>query len=197
MLILIDNYDSFTYNLYHLLAAQYPLVKVLRNDEKSVEEIQKMKPKGIIISPGPGYPSQAGICNELIVQLGPYIPILGVCLGMQAIAEVYGGGVVQANECMHGKASLVLHQGKGLFKSVKQPLKVARYHSLIMDSSTCPKALTVESVTEDNVIMAIKHIEYPVWGVQFHPESILTEEGSQIIKNFLTELKKREFSRKH
>ena len=188
MLILIDNYDSFTYNLYQLIALYYPDVKVIRNDEISIKELVKLEPRAIIISPGPGQPSEAGISIELIRQLGSKIPILGVCLGMQAIAEAFGGKVLSAGECMHGKSSFIFHRRKGIFKSMKLPFEAARYHSLVVDKASLPKELVVEAESSDELVMALRHVDYPIWGVQFHPESILTESGGLLIKSFLKEV---------
>ena len=185
MIVLIDNYDSFTYNLYQLIAKVYPKIEVIRNDHKSVKEIAKMKPKAIIISPGPGVPKDAGVCIELIKELGPTIPIFGVCLGMQAIAHAYGGKVIRAPKCVHGKSGMIFHRRQGIFEKIKLPFKAARYHSLIVDEKKLPKELLVEAFSKDDLIMAIRHIKYPMWGVQFHPESILTEQGHELICNFL------------
>lgn len=185
MLVLIDNYDSFTYNLYQILASLSSKVKVFRNDQITVKEIQKLSPKAIIISPGPGVPSGAGISMEIIRKLYKDVPILGVCLGMQAISEAFGGRTKRAEVCVHGKASLIFHRRHGIFEGIKLPFNAARYHSLVVDPDALPKELLVEADSTDDVIMAIKHAEYPLWGVQFHPESILTEEGEHLIKNFL------------
>ncbi len=187
MLILIDNYDSFTYNLYQILAKLTPKVKVVRNDQITVKEIQKMGPKAIVISPGPGEPKKAGICIELVRKLSPTVPIFGVCLGLQAIAEAFGGRVIRANTCVHGKASMIFHRRQGIFKGIKLPFNAARYHSLIVDRDELPKELMIEADSADDLIMALKHVKYPLWGVQFHPESILTEEGEALIRNFLKE----------
>lgn len=187
MLVLIDNYDSFTYNLYQLLAKYVPKIKVFRNDEVSVKEIMKMSPKAIIISPGPGEPINAGICVELIRKLAPTTPILGVCLGLQAMAIAYGGKVIRAGECVHGKSSLIFHRRQGIFKGLSLPFKAARYHSLILDRETLPKELIIEADSADDLIMAAKHVHYPLWGVQFHPESILTPEGDKLLHNFLVD----------
>ncbi|MCH9633451.1 MAG: Anthranilate synthase component 2 [Chlamydiae bacterium] len=189
MLVLIDNYDSFTYNLYQILAQLTPDVKVIRNDQITVKEIQKMNPGAIVISPGPGEPKQAGICIELIKKMSPKVPILGVCLGMQAMAEAFGGHIVRAPNCVHGKSSLVFHRRRGIFKGLKLPFDAARYHSLIVDRDSLPKELTIEADSIDDLIMALKHIKYPLWGVQFHPESILSQEGEALLSNFLKEAK--------
>jgi anthranilate synthase component II len=185
MLVLIDNYDSFTYNLYQMLLEVTPKVEVFRNDKISVKKLQSLNPSAIVISPGPGEPKDAGICCEMIKKLAPSIPIFGVCLGMQAIAEVYGGSVIRAGVCVHGKECLIFHRRQGIFQNVKLPFFAARYHSLIVDRDNLPGELIVEADCADNSIMALRHIRYPLWGVQFHPESILSEEGPLLISNFL------------
>lgn len=185
MIVLIDNYDSFTYNLYQQIAGLYSKIEVIRNDKVSVKELAKMSPKAIVISPGPGIPQDAGICIELIKELGTFTPILGVCLGLQAISVAFGGKVIRAPHCVHGKASLIFHRRQNLFEKIKLPFNAARYHSLIVDKETLPKDLIIEALSNDSLIMALSHIEYPIWGVQFHPESILTQEGDLMIKNFL------------
>lgn len=184
-LLVIDNYDSFTYNLVQYLGELGADLTVIRNDRITVEEIKEMRPDRIVISPGPGVPSRAGISVELIKNLGPDIPILGVCLGHQAIGEAYGGQVIQAPTLMHGKTSMVHHEGKGLFAGLEQPFQAARYHSLVVDPDTLPKELHLEAWTEDGIIMGIRHIDFPVFGVQFHPESIVTDCGKQLLRNFL------------
>ncbi|MCH9633099.1 MAG: Aminodeoxychorismate synthase component 2 [Chlamydiae bacterium] len=185
MIVLIDNYDSFTYNLYQLLARIYSNIKVIRNDHESVDQIAKMNPKAIVISPGPGTPENAGICVDLIKKLGPTTPILGVCLGMQAMAYAYGGTVIRATKCVHGKSALIFHRRQGIFEKIKLPFNAARYHSLVVDSKKLPKELIVEALSKDDLIMALRHLHYPMWGVQFHPESILSEQGEELISNFL------------
>jgi anthranilate synthase/aminodeoxychorismate synthase-like glutamine amidotransferase len=188
MLLVLDNYDSFTYNLVQYLGelGEEPLVK--RNDEISVEDIGSMGVTRMVISPGPCTPSEAGITVDAIRRWGSRIPTLGVCLGHQAIGEAYGGKVVRAKKLMHGRTSLITHDGTGLFAGVPSPLEVMRYHSLVVEPESLPPALHViaRSVDDPNEIHAIRHGEHPVWGVQFHPESILTQNGKEILRNFLT-----------
>jgi len=187
MLLVIDNYDSFTYNLVQFLGelGENPLVR--RNDVITVGEIEQMAPDAIVISPGPCTPRQAGISVEVIQRLGDRVPVLGVCLGHQAIGAAYGGRVVRAERVMHGKTSPIVHDGTGLFEGLPSPLNVMRYHSLIVERSTLPASLEVLAVASDapTEIHAVRHREHPVWGVQFHPESILTECGRGILRNFL------------
>ncbi len=185
MFILIDNYDSFTYNLYHYMAELGAEVEVFRNDEKTVAEIKAMKPEGIILSPGPKTPDDAGICLEVVETLAGDIPILGVCLGHQAIGQAFGGKVVRAPELMHGKTSEILHDGSGVFAGLPSPFVATRYHSLTLEPETFPDALTVTARTADGVIMALQHPEMALFGVQFHPESILTEHGHALLQNFI------------
>ena len=185
MLLIIDNYDSFTYNLVQYfgeLGAE-PVVK--RNDETSVEEIESLRPQAIVISPGPCTPKEAGISNEVIARVGPFLPILGVCLGHQCIGHVYGGAVVRAKRLMHGKTSPILHDGTGVFAGLPSPFEATRYHSLIIDPPTVPAELIVNAQTAEGEIMGVHHRAYPVHGVQFHPESILTRHGKDLLKNFL------------
>jgi anthranilate synthase/aminodeoxychorismate synthase-like glutamine amidotransferase len=188
MLLVLDNYDSFTYNLVQYLGelGENPVVK--RNDEISVDDIGAMGVTRMVISPGPGTPSQAGISVPAIRRWGSSIPILGVCLGHQAIGEAYGGKVVRARTLMHGKTSRVTHDGKGIFQSVPSPLTVMRYHSLVVQTDSLPVELEIVARAKDDAseIHAIRHRQHPVWGVQFHPESILTESGKEILRNFLT-----------
>jgi len=186
MIILIDNYDSFTYNLYQMLAPYTP-VEVIRNDALTVDEIRSLKPKGIVLSPGPKTPKDAGICLELIKELHKEVPIFGVCLGHQALAECFGGRVVHAGEVIHGKPATIFHSRKDLFKKMPLPFQGARYHSLIVERSSLPKCFMIEAETEEGVIMAMKHTQYPLYGVQFHPESILTPDGKILIEGFLKE----------
>jgi anthranilate synthase component II len=184
--LLIDNYDSFTYNLYQYLCELGVEVTVRRNDAITVEQARQLQPEFIVISPGPGVPSDAGISIELIRTLGPTVPILGVCLGHQAIAEAFGGVIVRAPELMHGKASNIHHDGSGVFDGLPTPFSAIRYHSLCAAPESVPDALVVSARTESGVIMAVRHREYPVHGVQFHPESILSEHGKDLLRNFLT-----------
>lgn len=185
MILIIDNYDSFTYNLVHIVGSETDDYEVLRNDHKTVEEIRGMNPDKILISPGPGRPEDAGITEELIRELGPEIPILGVCLGHQAIGHVFGAKVVHAPTLMHGKTSEIYHDGKSVFEGIADGFTATRYHSLVLDPDTIPDELEISAKTKDGVIMGVRHREYPVEGIQFHPESILTTEGPKIVKNWL------------
>lgn len=184
MILLIDNYDSFSYNLYQLLGEVEPNIKVIRNDELTVQEIETLSPEAIVLSPGPGRPEDAGVCVEVVQKLGGKIPILGVCLGHQAICTAYGGVVTYAKELMHGKQSVVTTAGGGLFAGMNKTFPVARYHSLAAEKATLPPELIVTAETEDGEVMAVEHRSNPVFGLQFHPESILTPNGKQIIENF-------------
>lgn len=184
--IIIDNYDSFTYNLYQYIGEINPNIEVYRNDRITIDEIREKEPSHIIISPGPGFPKDAGICIELIRALGEHIPILGVCLGHQAIGEAFGGKVVHARELMHGKASIVrIDRECMLFRNLSEKLRVGRYHSLIVQKETLPNCLKVTAETDDSEIMGLRHERFPVFGIQFHPESILTPDGKEILRNFL------------
>jgi anthranilate synthase component 2 len=188
MLVLIDNYDSFTYNLVHFLGELGARCEVFRNDRISVAEVIKMKPKGIVLSPGPCTPNEAGICLELIAKAGPSIPLLGVCLGHQAIGQAYGGKVVRAPVLMHGKLSTITHKGKGVFKALPRKFDVTRYHSLIVERQSLPDCLTITAETSQagrSIIMGLQHKTHPVHGVQFHPESIASEHGHALLANFL------------
>ena len=185
MILMIDNYDSFTYNLVQYLGELGQKLVVYRNDKIRVDSIRKLKPKHIVISPGPGRPKDAGISNDVIRAFKGKVPILGVCLGHQCIGEVFGGDIVQASRLMHGKTSLIYHNGKTIFKGLKNPFEATRYHSLIVKSSTLPKVFEVIAETKMKEIMGIKHKALHVWGVQFHPESILTGEGKKLLKNFI------------
>jgi len=189
MLLVIDNYDSFTYNLVQYLGELGEAPRVIRNDAIGVDDVAAMGATAIVISPGPKTPAEAGICIPLIKRYGASIPILGVCLGHQAIGEAYGGKVVRAPRgVMHGKTSKVRHDGTGLFEGVPSPLEVMRYHSLVVESASLPKSLvvTASAVDDASEIHAVKHATHPVWGVQFHPESILTQHGKTILSNFLS-----------
>jgi anthranilate synthase component 2 len=195
MILVIDNYDSFTYNLVQYLgelAAELPVaadLQVFRNDEITLEQIAALKPDGIVISPGPGTPDDSGISLDIIKDLGPTVPILGVCLGHQSMGQVFGGDVVRAAELMHGKTSPIFHTGQGVFAGLASPFLATRYHSLVIDRATCPEALEITAWVEDGTIMGVQHRDYPhLQGVQFHPESILTEAGMQILRNFLLSL---------
>jgi anthranilate synthase component II len=185
--LLIDNYDSFTYNLLHYVVALGVKVDVVRNDALSVAEITARTPDGIIISPGPGEPKDAGVCPAVIAELGANIPILGVCLGHQAIGEVYGGTVVRTHP-MHGKTSLMHHEGASVFARLPSPFTATRYHSLVIDPATMPDCLIKTAWTDDSIIMGVAHKHHPVHGVQFHPESIASEHGHALIANFLAML---------
>ena len=186
MILVIDNYDSFTYNLVQYLGELGADVRVRRNDEVTIGEIDVMAPEQILISPGPGRPENAGITPDVIRHFGPRTPILGVCLGHQAIGMVYGGTVTRAASPMHGKTSTVVHDGRGVFQGITAPFPAGRYHSLVIAPETVPAELEVAATTkEDGTIMAVRHRTYPVHGVQFHPESILTEEGRTLLRNFL------------
>ncbi|MFM7674549.1 MAG: anthranilate synthase component II [Synechococcus sp.] len=194
MLLVIDNYDSFTFNLVQYLgelAAEHPLaaeLRVERNDALSLEEIRDLNPAAILISPGPGDPDQSGVCLEVLRELSPTVPTLGVCLGHQAIAQVYGGRVVRAAELMHGKTSPVRHGGEGVFAGLPDPLTATRYHSLIAERQSLPECLEITAWLEDGTIMGLRHREHPhLQGVQFHPESVLTQNGHQLLANFLQE----------
>ena len=185
MLLMIDNYDSFTYNLYQYLCELGAEVEVVRNDKISLEEIQDMSPEGIIISPGPSTPLEAGISNDVIRQFGPNTPTLGVCLGHQCIGHVYGAKVDQAGEIRHGKTSMVSHNGAGVLVGLPNPFQAIRYHSLVVFPETMPDTLEVTAQTENGLVMGLRHKDYPIEGVQFHPESILTPDGKHLLQNFL------------
>lgn len=186
MILLIDNYDSFSYNVYQLIGSVDPDLRVIRNDELTLEEIEALSPSHIVLSPGPGRPGDAGICEDVIRHFQGKIPILGICLGHQAICEVYGAEITYARELMHGKQSVVtLDTGSKLFAGMEREITVARYHSLAANPDTLPDCLRVTAATQDGEIMAVEHREYPVYGVQFHPESVLTPRGKAIIENFL------------
>ncbi len=182
---MIDNYDSFTYNLVQYLGEMGQELKVFRNDEITIAKIKKLKPKRIVISPGPGSPKDAGVSKEVIRQFGPKIPVLGVCLGHQCIGEVFGGKVVGAERLMHGKTSQIHHNGKGIYKNIDNPFVATRYHSLLVERKSFPKDLEITAETREKEIMGLQHKKYPIYGVQFHPESILTQCGKDLLKNFL------------
>jgi anthranilate synthase component 2 len=195
LIIVIDNYDSFTYNLVQYLGelgTEFPVaaeVQVYRNDQISLEQIRKLQPEAVVISPGPGRPEDAGISLDLIQQLGPTLPILGVCLGHQSIGQVFGGNIVSAPELMHGKTSQVSHTGVGVFQGLENPMTATRYHSLVIDRQNCPDVLEITAWVEDGTIMGVRHRNYPhVEGVQFHPESVLSVSGKQLLRNFLEQL---------
>jgi anthranilate synthase/aminodeoxychorismate synthase-like glutamine amidotransferase len=191
MILMIDNYDSFTYNLVQYIGQLGGAVVVHRNDVISIDEIRELKPDAIVLSPGPCTPQKAGISVEVIKQFGTTIPILGVCLGHQAIGYAFGAEVVRAQRIMHGKTSTVISDGRTIFKGLPNPFVAGRYHSLIVERNSLPDCLEISAETEDGEIMAIRHKEYPVEGVQFHPESVLTPNGKRVLKNFLTMLDER------
>jgi para-aminobenzoate synthetase component 2 len=186
MILVIDNYDSFTYNLVQYFGELGAELVVRRNDQTTIDEIEQLHPEKICISPGPGTPDEAGISNELIRHFGPRIPVLGVCLGHQCIGQVYGGEVVRADRLMHGKTSPILHEGDGVFFGLPIPFEATRYHSLIVRRETLPPELEVVAETSECEIMGLRHRQYPVHGVQFHPESIMTGEGKRLFANFLS-----------
>ena len=188
MLLLLDNYDSFTYNVYQLLMNLGAEVEVIRNDAMTVDEIRAKKYKGIVISPGPGLPKEAGITEDVIRELGTETPILGICLGHQAIGEVFGGRVVRAHEIVHGKASPIRHHGTGLYRGIHAGTQVARYHSLIIERESLPDVLEITSDLDDGTIMGVRHKTLPIEGIQFHPESILTRDGRTMMENYLTDI---------
>lgn len=186
MILLIDNYDSFSYNLVQLFGMLNPEIRVIRNDELTAEEVEALKPSHIILSPGPGYPKDAGICEDVVRRMQGKLPILGVCLGHQGICEVYGATICHAKQLMHGKQSEVtVDNGKGIFAGLPERLPVARYHSLIADRETMPEELEVIAADAEGEVMAVKHRQYDIYGLQFHPESILTPDGMKMIQNFL------------
>ena len=184
-LLVIDNYDSFTYNLVQYFGELDVDVVVKRNDEISIDELKKFQPERICISPGPGRPENAGVSSDVIREFGPHVPILGVCLGHQCIAQVFGGEVVRASRLMHGKTSTIRHTGRGVFENLAQPLDATRYHSLVVRRESLPNSLEVTAETDENEIMGLQHRQFPIHGVQFHPESILTAEGKKLLANFL------------
>jgi anthranilate synthase component 2 len=185
MLLLIDNYDSFTYNLYQYLCELGEEIKVVRNDKMTLDEMERLAPERIVISPGPGTPLQAGISNDVIRRFGSRIPILGVCLGHQCVGYAYGGTVGHAGEIKHGKSSLIHHDGRGVLSGLPNPFPAIRYHSLAVSREGLPDCLEITAWTDNNIIMGLRHKEYPVEGVQFHPESIMTRVGKDLLRNFL------------
>lgn len=190
MILMIDNYDSFTYNLVQYLKCLNEDVLVYRNDEISLEEIEKLNPDMIVLSPGPCTPKEAGICRDVVSTFKGQFPILGICLGHQTIGDVFGSNIIRAKEPVHGKVHSIKHKGNGVFKNLPNPLKVTRYHSLVIERETLPNCLEITAETADGEIMGIRHKDYLIEGVQFHPEAILTERGMDILQNFLNEAKK-------
>ena len=190
MILILDNYDSFTYNIYQLLSELGAEAEVIRHDKITPAKIRSRGYEALVISPGPGVPGEAGITEEAIRQLGPQLPILGICLGHQAIGEVYGGKVVRSGAIVHGKPSPLQHNGRGIYAGLPQGTPVARYHSLIVERESLPDCLEITSELADGTIMGLRHKEYPVEGIQFHPESILTPEGGRILGNFLCEMRR-------
>ena len=188
MLLMIDNYDSFTYNLYQYLSELGAEVVTVRNDKIALEEIEAMAPEGIVISPGPCTPREAGVSNEVIRHFGPKLPVLGVCLGHQCVGEVYGGVVGQAGEIRHGKTSLIHHTGQGVLAGLPDPFEGIRYHSLVVYPEPLPDCLEITAWTDNGLIMGLRHKEHPVEGVQFHPESIMTPVGHDLLRNFLNQV---------
>jgi anthranilate synthase/aminodeoxychorismate synthase-like glutamine amidotransferase len=185
MILILDNYDSFTYNLVHLVGRHTEDLEVIRNDERTVAEVRAMAPDGILISPGPGRPADAGITEGLIEHLGDATPIFGVCLGHQAIGEVFGGTITHAGELMHGKTSTVRHDGRSVFDGVEQNFTATRYHSLVVDRDSVPDELEITAETDDGTVMGLRHRELPIEGIQFHPESVLTTAGPRMVENWL------------
>lgn len=185
MILLLDNYDSFTYNIYQYMSELGADVKVVRNDKISLAEIKDLNPEKIVISPGPCTPQKAGISNDVIKTFGEYVPILGVCLGHQCIGESFGGIVMGAGEIVHGKTSLINHDGKGVFSGIPSPFRAIRYHSLVIQKDHLPNELEVSAWTDNGIIMGVRHKSLPVEGIQFHPESIMTEFGKELLSNFL------------
>ncbi len=185
MLLVIDNYDSFTYNLVQYLGEMNVPMRVVRNDQISLEQVAALQPDRLLISPGPCSPRESGLSNDIIREFGPRIPTLGVCLGHQCIGHVFGGNVVVNYRLMHGKTSLVKHNGRDLFEGIPNPFRATRYHSLVIQRESLPECLEITAETEEGEIMGVRHKQFPIWGVQFHPESILTEHGRALLQNFL------------
>lgn len=194
MILIIDNYDSFTYNLVQYIKQLGEEVRIVRNDQLTLQDIEQLNPDYILISPGPGNPSQAGICLDVVHHFYKTIPILGVCLGHQIIAQAFGGNVIKAKMPMHGKTSLIVHDGKSVFANIENNVQVTRYHSLVVEEESLPECLKITAKSAKGEIMAIRHTKYPIEGLQFHPESILTEYGLQMIRNFF-QPKIKEYSR--
>jgi anthranilate synthase/aminodeoxychorismate synthase-like glutamine amidotransferase len=190
MILMIDNYDSFTYNLVQYLSELGQRLVCYRNDKVTLKDIERLRPTHIVISPGPGRPRDAGISKEVIKKFSGRIPILGVCLGHQCIAGAFGGRIVLARKLMHGKTSMIYHRRQGIFKGIASPFKATRYHSLIVERRSLPRTLQIMAWTKDNEIMGLRHKKFDVWGVQFHPESILTQNGKKLLKNFTQERKR-------
>jgi anthranilate synthase component 2 len=188
VILIVDNYDSFTFNLYQVLGALHDDVRVVRNDAITVEQIRELDPDGIVLSPGPGTPADSGVCLDVLAELEGELPILGVCLGHQAICEARGATIVRAPEPVHGKPSEVGHDGLGLFDGLPNPLRAGRYHSLVVAPDTLPHELVITARTEDGEIMGVRHRTHPTWGLQFHPESILTPDGDKLLANFVEAL---------
>jgi para-aminobenzoate synthetase component 2 len=185
MILILDNYDSFTYNLVQYIGSMNPNIQVSRNDQITIDDIKSLSPERIVISPGPGRPEDAGLSIKIIKKFKDTIPILGICLGHQAITVAFGGDVIRANEIVHGKTSKINHSGSAIYKGISNEFTATRYHSLVADKKTFPDELKITATTENGLIMSLEHKEYPIYGVQFHPESILTENGIKLIKNFL------------
>lgn len=190
MILLINNYDSFTYNLYQYMGIFHRDIQVVRNDKITVEEIQKLQPERIVLSPGPKSPADAGICMDVVQEFYDKVPILGICLGHQSIGAAFGAEIIHAKELMHGKQSRITHSGRGIFQGIPSPVRVARYHSLAVDEKTLSPDFEILARTDDGEIMAMEHKKYPVIGIQFHPESVFTEHGKKMIENFLNYEKK-------
>jgi len=189
MFLIIDNYDSFTFNLYQLISKYAKKVSVVRNDKVSLDQINKMNPEAIILSPGPGRPENAGICVHLIKEFYRQFPILGVCLGHQAIGSAFGAKIIHADKAVHGKATYVFHSRKDIYKNMPLPFKAGRYHSLVIDKNTLPREFITNAENPDAMVMGIKHKDFPVYGMQFHPESILTPQGELLIQSFINEIR--------